>query len=84
VRRELGGKAGSSFLNRLEFGPPGAPDGDAACVHGDRGPVSAVYWETHASFIANFDGLRKTGGKSGAERIENGKGKIENGSTERS
>jgi hypothetical protein len=34
--------------------------------------------------MVNFDGLRKTGGKSGAERIENGKGKIENGSTERS
>jgi hypothetical protein len=49
VRRKFGGKAGGSFLNRLEFGPPGAPDGDAACVHGDRGPVSEVYWERGGS-----------------------------------
>jgi len=45
VGRKFGGEAGGSFLNRLEFGPPGAPDGDAACIQGDRGPVSAVYWE---------------------------------------
>ena len=71
VRGKLEGKAGGSFLNRLEFGPPGAPDGDAACVHEDRGPVSAVYWEMHRSFMLNFVGLRKRGGKSGAERTEN-------------
>ena len=64
VRRQLGGKAGGSFLNRLEFGPPGAPDGDAACVHGDRDPVSAVYWEMGGSLGANLGGLRKRGGKN--------------------
>lgn len=63
VRRELGDKAGGSFLNRLEFRPPGAPDGDAACAHGDRGPVSAVYWEMRGRLEANLDGLRKRGGK---------------------
>lgn len=63
VRRKLGAKAGGSFLNRLEFRPPGAPDGDAACVHGDSGPVSAVYWQTRATFTPNFPPLRKTRGK---------------------
>ena len=87
VRRKFGGKAGGSFLNRLEFGPPGAPDGDAACVHGDRGPVSAVYWETRGRFMRNFGGLRKTGGKDGGPafaeasagtRVRNIRGKIKN------
>src|ERR1700730_7869709 len=66
VQRELGGKAGGSFLDRLEFGAAGAPDSDAACVHGNRGPVSAVYWEKSANLLANLAWLRKTRGKSGA------------------
>src|SRR6266478_2997170 len=61
--RKFVGKAGGSFLNCLKFGPPGAPDGDAAWVHGVGSPVSAVYWETRASFMPNFGRLRKTGGK---------------------
>jgi hypothetical protein len=68
LRREFVGKAGGSFLNRLEFGPPGAPDGDAACVHVDRGPVSEVYWEMRVSFMANFGGLRKRRGKVASDR----------------
>ena len=60
LRREFAGKAGGGFLNRLEFGPPGAPDGDAACVQGNRDPVSEVYWEMSLSFTANFVCLRKT------------------------
>ncbi len=65
LRRQLRAKAGGSFLNRLEFRPPGASDGDAACVHGDRGPVSAVYWQIGERFVSNLGGLRKRGGKDG-------------------
>src|SRR5258708_40259308 len=64
VGRKFGGKAGGSFLNRLEFRPPGAPDGDAACIHGDGGPISAVYWEMRGSLRTSLHGLRKRRGKS--------------------
>jgi len=67
VRREFGGKAGRSFLDRLEFRPPGAPDGDTAWVHGVGSPVSAVYWEMRGSLMANFGELRKRGGKDGGK-----------------
>jgi len=68
VRRKFGGKAGGSFLNRLKFRPPGAADCDKACAHGERGPVSAVYWEMGGSLGANLGGLRKKRGKAASDR----------------
>ena len=64
ARRQLASKAGASFLDRLKFRPPGTPNGDAARIHRDKAPVSAVYREMRGRLRANLVGLRKRRGKA--------------------